>query len=65
MQGLGTLSPVSPTLYYTGKNNRFDFNTYRMDATSAKRFSWNKAYMPFASLQAAGQERNGRVVPAT
>lgn len=64
VQGLGTLSPVSPTTYYTAKNNRFDFNTYRMDATSAKRFSWNKSYMTFASLQTAGQERNGRVVPA-
>lgn len=65
VQGLGTLSPVSPTTYYTAKNNRFDYNTYRMDATSAKRFSWNKSYITFASLQAAGQERNGRVVPAT
>lgn len=65
VQGLGTLSPVSATPYYTAKNNRFDYNTYRMDATSAKRFSWNKSYMTFASLQSAGQERNGRVVPAS
>lgn len=64
VQGLGTLSPVSTTTYYTAKNNRFDYNTYRMDTTSAKRFSWNKTYMTFASLQSAGQERNGRVVPA-
>ncbi|NUU31983.1 right-handed parallel beta-helix repeat-containing protein [Arthrobacter sp. C9C5] len=61
VQGLGTLSPVSPATYYHAKNNRFDYNTYRMDA-AARRFSWNKSYMTFASFQSAGQERHGKLL---
>ena len=62
VQGLGTLSPVSTTTYFNSKNNRFDYNTYRIDSTSAKRFAWNRSYQTFASFKATGQERNGRLV---
>lgn len=74
--GLNTLSPTDVNAYYLpAKNNRFNFNTYRLDSTSALRFSWNKGYRTFTTWQNSttdpgsgpvftGQEANGTCVVA-
>lgn len=68
--GLGVLGTFDNSQsYYTGQNNRFFNNTYRLDSLSRARFlfrnaSGNRAYMTGAAFQAAGQEPGGRFLLA-
>jgi parallel beta-helix repeat protein len=74
--GLNTLSPTDVNAYYLpAKNNRFDFNTYKLDTTAGVRFSWNHGYRNFTTWKASttdpgsgpvftGQEANGTCIVA-
>lgn len=63
VSGFRTCCDVDPALYYTAeKNNRFDWNTYRLASESERRFAWKQSYLTFADWKAAGQEANGKLV---
>lgn len=57
--GLNTLGQGSDTArFYTSMNNRLDWNSYELKASSERRFSWNQGYLTYANYKIAGQDAN-------
>ncbi|RZT26482.1 parallel beta helix pectate lyase-like protein [Kribbella sp. VKM Ac-2569] len=64
-QSTGAVQDIGDTAVFTGRNNRFEANTYYLPSLPEPHFFWNDTELTWARWRALGNDVNGRAVRTT